>query len=246
MSTIAIGDIHGNLAALEDLLAQILPDVHGADTLVFLGDYIDRGPDTRGCIETIIRLKETAKFQVITLLGNHEQWMLRSVHNPCCHSWLVGMEAFETIQSYCPQAAGILQQALEEGGIDLILKKLPLPYQVFVDSLPARHLEFFTNLQLFQRTPHVICAHAGIDLDGHLDVPDPDVYVWGLPGFPEEYRGEEPVVYGHRNDAVEDDRGTLKPVMRENRTYGIDTIEKGVLTALRFPDLRVFQSTRRC
>jgi hypothetical protein len=38
----------------------------------------------------------------------------------------------------------------------------------------------------------------------------------------------------------------LKPAMRENRTYGIDTIEKGVLTALRFPDLRVFQSTRQC
>ena len=91
-------------------------------------------------------------------MGNHEQWMLRSVQNPCCHSWLVGMEAFETIQSYSPQAASILQQALGEGGIDLILKKLPLPYHVFVDSLPARHLQFFTDLQLFQRTPDVLCA----------------------------------------------------------------------------------------
>jgi hypothetical protein len=134
---------------------------------------------------------------------------------------------------------------LEARGIDLILKKRPLPYQVFVDPLPSEHLGFFSNLQLFHRTPDVICAHAGVDFDGHLHPQDPDVYVWGLLGFPEEDGGKEPVVYGHCNDAVEDEAGRLMPVMRKNRTYGIDTIEKGALTALRFPDLRVFQSGRR-
>lgn len=48
MSTIAIGDIHGNLTALTDLLGQIRGEVRRADTIVFLGDYMDRGPDTRG------------------------------------------------------------------------------------------------------------------------------------------------------------------------------------------------------
>jgi serine/threonine protein phosphatase 1 len=46
MSTIAIGDIHGNLRALEDLLNRIVPHICSDDTVVFLGDYIDRGPDS--------------------------------------------------------------------------------------------------------------------------------------------------------------------------------------------------------
>ena len=75
MSTYAIGDIHGNLGPLEDLLSQMTPELRPEDTLVFLGDYIDRGQDARGCVERIIQLRSEAKFSVITLLGNHEQWM---------------------------------------------------------------------------------------------------------------------------------------------------------------------------
>ena len=48
MSTIAIGDVHGNLAALDDLLNRITMEVSADDTVVFLGDYIDRGPDSKG------------------------------------------------------------------------------------------------------------------------------------------------------------------------------------------------------
>jgi serine/threonine protein phosphatase 1 len=72
MATVAIGDIHGNLKPLEDLLSEVLPVLRPEDTLVFLGDYIDRGPDSRGCVERILRLKEQAAFSVVTLLGNHE------------------------------------------------------------------------------------------------------------------------------------------------------------------------------
>ena len=48
MATIAGGDIHGNLSALEDLLAKLIPVLSRDDVVVFLGDYIDRGPDARG------------------------------------------------------------------------------------------------------------------------------------------------------------------------------------------------------
>jgi len=57
MATVAIGDIHGNLSALEELLAKIMPTMGQDDVLVFLGDYIDRGPDTRGCLERLVRLR---------------------------------------------------------------------------------------------------------------------------------------------------------------------------------------------
>ena len=51
MATVAIGDIHGHLSALEDLLAEVLPTLSRSDVLVFLGDYIDKGPDVRGCAD---------------------------------------------------------------------------------------------------------------------------------------------------------------------------------------------------
>jgi|SRR5437660_4707471 len=113
MSTVAVGDIHGNVLALDDLLAQIVPAMRPEDTLVFLSDYIDRGPDTRGCVDRIVRLKVEADFAVVTLLGNHEQWMLKSLVDRTSHSWVIGMEAFDTIASYSQDAASILQSALE-------------------------------------------------------------------------------------------------------------------------------------
>ncbi len=67
MATIAIGDIHGHYRALADLLERLLPQIHADDTLVFLGDYIDRGPDSKDCVEEIIRLKQDAPFSVVTL-----------------------------------------------------------------------------------------------------------------------------------------------------------------------------------
>jgi predicted phosphodiesterase len=51
LATIAIGDIHGNLSALNDVLAQLRSEATSDDTVVFLGDYIDRGPDSRGCVD---------------------------------------------------------------------------------------------------------------------------------------------------------------------------------------------------
>ena len=55
VATIAIGDVHGNRAALDDLLTRLEPDLEASDTVVFLGDYIDRGPDSKGCIDRILR-----------------------------------------------------------------------------------------------------------------------------------------------------------------------------------------------
>jgi Calcineurin-like phosphoesterase len=246
MATVAIGDIHGNLKPLEDLLSKMLPELRPEDTLVFLGDYIDRGPDSRGCVERILRLKEQAAFSVVTLLGNHEQWMLRSLHDPTRHSWLVGMEAMDTVESYSEDAADLLTIAMEEAGPRMIFERVALPYRAFFDAMPAEHLRFFEELKPYHWTPDVICVHGGADLNGEFDPNEVDVHVWGPLGFPEEYAGNDAVVYGHRDDAIMDGDGIPQPRIGANRTYGIDTISHGVLTAMRFPDGRVFQSARRC
>jgi predicted MPP superfamily phosphohydrolase len=70
--TIAVGDVHGCSAALAALVRAIAPT--SLDTLVFLGDYIDRGPDGRGVPGQVIALGE--RCGVVPLLGNHEEMLL--------------------------------------------------------------------------------------------------------------------------------------------------------------------------
>ena len=245
MSIIAIGDIHGNLDALRDLLAQVIPEMCPDDTLVFLGDYIDRGPDSKGCVEQIVRLKKEAPFPVVTLLGNHEQWMLRCLHDPTRHSWLIGMDALETIRNYSEEVATRMTLALEEYGARLFTMRLPLPYNEFFDVMPLEHLQFFRELKPCYRGGGIICVHGGVGLEGPFDPEDVNTCVWGANGFPEEYSGPETIVYGHWNNAVMALDGSVHPCVGSNKTYGIDTIAYGVLTALRLPDGRVFQSVGR-
>jgi serine/threonine protein phosphatase 1 len=127
MSTYAIGDIHGNLDALDALVLQIEPELHTRDTVVFLGDYIDRGPNSKGCIQRILRLKAEAPCRIIGLLGNHEQWMLSSMKDPTSHSWVVETEALETVISYSGEAAVKITDAMATLGIRLFTEKVSLP-----------------------------------------------------------------------------------------------------------------------
>jgi serine/threonine protein phosphatase 1 len=245
MSTYAVGDIHGNVGALDDLLSQLRLELKPQDTLVFLGDYIDRGPDSKGVVERIVRLEAEADFAVVGLLGNHEQWMIRSLDDKSRHSWLVGMEALETVRSYSEEAAVILMDAMADLGVRLFTEKVALPYEVFFDVMPAEHIRFFRNLKPFHRTRDVICVHAGMSLDGVLDPLDDNVHVWGPLGFPEDYAGADPVVYGHRNNCVVDPDGNVRPCVGANRTFGIDCSSRGLVIAMRFPDGAVWQSDQR-
>ena len=71
----AVGDIHGCLLKLKELTDELERVMQPQDTLLFLGDYIDRGPDSKGVIDHILDLK-TRVPSVVTLRGNHEQMML--------------------------------------------------------------------------------------------------------------------------------------------------------------------------
>ena len=77
MRTIAIGDVHGQLAALNELFVQI--EQTGWDRLVFLGDYIDRGPDSKGTIDFIRSLQDAhGSDKVVAIKGNHEDMCLHA------------------------------------------------------------------------------------------------------------------------------------------------------------------------
>src|SRR5260370_5439224 len=111
MATIAIGDIHGHLEALNDVLEQLANELSRVDTVVFLGDYIDRGPESRGCIDRILAFSISTPATVVGLLGTHEEWLLRTFRNYTRHSWLLGIEGFQTVESYSRDAAEAVQAA---------------------------------------------------------------------------------------------------------------------------------------
>jgi serine/threonine protein phosphatase 1 len=244
MATIAVGDIHGNVLALDDLLGQLRPVVGERDVVVFLGDYIDRGPATKDCVDSLLRFREAVPAEVVCLCGNHEDWMLRTLGDYRRNSWIMGMEALDTVRSYSVEAARALREAMATAGLRLFEGDCALPYERFIEAMPAAHLRFFQELSTYHATSDCVCAHGGLDpLVPNLDVQTRDALLWGKNGFPDHYAGLETVVYGHWNNADVDAQRWPTPRIR-GKTIGLDTISHGVLTAIRLPDRRVFQSAR--
>jgi serine/threonine protein phosphatase 1 len=136
--TIAIGDIHGCSAALSALLNALRP--RREDCIVTLGDYINRGPDSRGVIERLIEVKE--RCRLVTILGNHDQKLLeaRSGHHET--TW-IGMGGIATLDSYGP-------------GRDIRL-------------IPEAHLQFLADCRDFYETETHIFVHANYFPDVPMD-----------------------------------------------------------------------------
>jgi serine/threonine protein phosphatase 1 len=127
---IAIGDIHGCNTALECLLDSIHPTPE--DTIVTLGDYVDRGPDSRGVIDRLIRLGGETRH--VGLMGNHEEMMLEVVRHQAEHdSWL------------------------RHGGVDTLDS---YGFGGSLDFLPDSHVEFFESLVDFHEESDHFFTHA--------------------------------------------------------------------------------------
>jgi serine/threonine protein phosphatase 1 len=138
----AVGDIHGCVDELERLL-DALP-LRADDTVVFVGDYIDRGPDSRGAIETVLAWRAATPAQVVCLRGNHEDMALgflgRDGH--WGESWL--------------RNGG--SAALRSYGIDT-----ELPAAEIAARFPPEHLAFLDSLQTsFRWRESHLAVHAGI------------------------------------------------------------------------------------
>jgi serine/threonine protein phosphatase 1 len=245
MATIAIGDIHGNSAALQDLLTQLRHEIDPGDTVVFLGDYIDRGADSKGCVELAIEFTESHRGKTIALCGNHEEWLLRTLRDYGRHSWLLGMDGFTTIRSYSAEAERVVRAAAEDAGPRLYEGGVTLPYNLFVSAMPTTHRQFFEHLVWSHRDEHGFYVHAGIDPNARLDSQTIEAMTWGshYGRFPDDYSGDDVIVYGHRNNPSLDAAGWPHPRMGD-RTIGLDTSHHGVVSAVRLPDRRVFQSQR--
>jgi serine/threonine protein phosphatase 1 len=135
--TIAIGDIHGCSAALAALLDAVAPDP--GDTVVCLGDYIDRGPDSKGVLERVLDL--SARCNLVPLLGNHEELMLAALADrKALETWL-RCGGVQTVHSY----------GWKEGG----------PRRSLTELIPPPHRLFLADCQPWFETDTHLFLHAG-------------------------------------------------------------------------------------
>ena len=159
----AIGDIHGQLDALENALSLIKDDGGANATIVFLGDYTDRGPNSCGVIERLIEGKQSSKSWYF-LKGNHDRmfsWYLKlnPIHDPhLFHGlhWLhPRMGGENTLLSY-----GVtVDQERRSGEIHSEARQ----------KIPKTHVNFLNSLDLMYRTSDLAFVHAGIRPGVKLD-----------------------------------------------------------------------------
>lgn len=141
--TYAIGDIHGCLPQLQRLVELCEQDAASQrSTLVFLGDYIDRGPDSRGVIEYLIDLQEWSPDRIICLRGNHEDLLLAAIESEDAELHWLSNGADATLRSYKASGAA---------------------------DLPASHIEWVRTLPLFHDDGHRFYVHAGVHPDRPLN-----------------------------------------------------------------------------
>lgn len=169
MRTLAIGDIHGRHKALTGLLREVRPVA--SDKIIFLGDYIDRGPDSRGVIETLLKLQ--SQCETVFLSGNHELMMLAAREKLEADIWL-GCGGLETLVSY-----GVEQQ------------------ENWVAAIPQAHWLFFERTVRFFETANQIFVHGCLDPDLELNEQPDWILFWEYFESMRKHRSGRRVICGH-------------------------------------------------
>ncbi|WP_231592581.1 metallophosphoesterase [Pelagovum pacificum] len=199
-----VGDIHGFNSSLETALSLIEADGGPDAQIIFLGDYVDRGPDSRAVIQRLFEgHREGRNWQF--LLGNHDRMFLKFVTEGKVHDsqissgkgWLhPALGGNRTLASYIDDAA--LEHLLDDGLDPVPQPDLDRLVQAARLSVPPEHLEFLTDRPRLIETDEHIFVHAGIRPGVALDEQDEEDLVWIRDGFL-DYDAPFPklVVHGH-------------------------------------------------
>jgi len=210
---VAIGDIHGCIKSLKAMWEKLEPykdRVH-----LFVGDYIDRGPDSKGVIDFLLEVKQDRK--TVFLRGNHELMLLNALERGTAENWMMnGGRA--TLESYGERAS--------------------------LADIPDNHIEFFKKTKLYFETESYFFVHAGIPPthtieESKSDPETHDYFYWGrehLNAFAPPW--EKTVVFGHtpqpfpiqQKGMIGIDTGCVY------RRPGL-----GKLTAVRLPEMKFMQ-----
>jgi len=212
----AIGDIHGCPDELTTLIKAI--DLDHKDTLIFVGDYVDRGPSAKDVIDILIELKRN-HTQTVFLKGNHEDMMLSFLGLPGHYgeSFLFN-GGIATLESY----------AIDESLLDEV-----------TDRLPTEHLDFLQTLETsYLRAPYLF-VHAGVHPLRLLEEQDAEDMLWIRQEFiSNPHDLGHTVIFGHT---------PMRDVMLDlPYKIGLDTglVYGGMLSCVEFSEGRCYQVSR--
>lgn len=211
---IAIGDIHGCSKSLIALWNKL--ETYSDSTFIFIGDYIDRGPDSKGVVDFLLKAQE--ERNCIFLRGNHEQMLLDSLQSKRDYNWLLN-GGDTTLQSYDVEG---------------------------VEQLPEDHIEFYRNTELFYDTEDYFFVHAGVPpyqpIKKSIESDEfHDFFLWGrehIDSF--ETPWEKTVVFGHtpRPHPIQ-----KKKMIGIDTGCVYEKLGYGKLTAVILPDQKFIQQT---
>ena len=171
MRTLVIGDIHGCLRALTNVIDAAAPA--RGDRIVFLGDYVDRGPDSRGVLDYLIAL--TKRHNLITLAGNHEEMMLAA-----------------------REEAGLLRAwTLSGGDVTLASYKVGVPFSVALAAVPDEHWRFVEACGDYHETASHIFVHGYVDPALPMSQQEPVMLRWQKFHDPKPHVSGKTILCGH-------------------------------------------------
>jgi serine/threonine protein phosphatase 1 len=213
MRLLAIGDIHGCLGPLDDLLAWVSPTPE--DLVIALGDYVDRGPDSRGVINRLLELKR--RLNLVCLRGNHEEMMVEAFHGGRSEKkmWM-GVGGVQTLSSYAVYAG-------RTGTLD---------------DVPPEHWEFLEEgLVDYYESERFIFVHATVEVDVPMDEQPNYALLWEF--LPESMRHEsgKMVICGHTSQKSGEIKVVPGAVCIDTRAFG-----DGWLTCLDVESGRYWQT----
>jgi len=228
----AVGDIHGRLDLLQNLIEQISRDAESSTALrkilVFLGDYVDRGWQSKEVLDLLCNLNPDG-FETLFLKGNHEEALLSFLNDPAFLDTWRQFGGLETLHSYGLKDLNFRDDA----------DYLSSVHREFVATLPAQHLAFLKNLPTSHMLGDYFFAHAGVKPGVALDKQKDQDLCWIRDEFLDSRANYgKRVVHGHCPEET--------PQVRTNR-IGVDTgaYITGVLTAavLEGADVRFLQTS---
>jgi len=215
----AIGDIHGRVDLLADLHRRILDDAERFTkprmVIVYVGDYVDRGLQSRAVIDTLID-QPLDGFEAVHLKGNHEAMMLQFLADPRAASGWLEIGGNATLLSY-----GVKPKEEQS-----LLKRLAEAQEQLQRNVPAAHLAFLEGLRLHHTEGDYLFVHAGLKPRVPLDEQRERDLLWIRDDFLESTIDHgKTVVHGHSI--------SWDPEVKANR-INVDTgaFASGVLTCL--------------
>jgi serine/threonine protein phosphatase 1 len=186
---LAVSDIHGDIHKFESLL-ELVEYNSEHDQLILLGDYVDRGPQSRAVLNKVMEL--VSDGGAIALMGNHDKMMIDAFdipENPLHLKRWYYNGGIKTLQNY-----GYVVDK-DDAKYWYTTDEEPEPLEV--NSAIRPHLEFLRTLPYYYETDTHIFVHAGVQPEVALESADPHELLWIRDEFHHGYTGEKTVVFGH-------------------------------------------------